>query len=222
MLLRPSRALLCLALLGACGPKVAPQGSAFDEDLDTRTREVSEQPAAEPPRPEAPPGKGLRSGTIERAKLIAVLDGGPGAFLRQLEVTPHMNGNRFIGWQLVQLLDRKGPLVDVDVVPGDVLLAVNGRTISRPDQLQSIWDSLRTANELRAQLWRGESKLELAFAIEPKVDPSTLPPPTVKPAPAPPNAKPPLPPVPAPKPEPAKPAPAKPEPTPTKVHAQLK
>ncbi|HEY5926631.1 MAG TPA: hypothetical protein VIV11_33320, partial [Kofleriaceae bacterium] len=212
------RALLCLALLGACGPKVAPQTGAFDEDLDTRTREVSEQPAAEAPRVEAPPGKGLRSGTIERAKLIAVLDGGPGAFLRQLEVTAHMDGNRFIGWQLVQLLDRKGPLVDVDVVPGDVLLAVNGRTISRPDQLQSVWDSLRTANELRAHIWRGESKLELAFAIEPKVDPSTLPPPSAtKPGPPPP---------PAPKQEPAKPAPpskstplappkpAKPEPTP--------
>ncbi len=168
---------LVAALLAACGPKVQMQGSAFDEDLETRTREPTQAPPVEPPRPEAPPGKGMRTGTIERAKLIAVLDSGPGAFLRQLEVTPRMEGNRFIGWQLVQLLDRKGPLIDVDVAPGDVLLAVNGRTISRPDQLQSVWDSLRYANELRAQLWRGDAKLELAFAIEPKVDPATVPPP---------------------------------------------
>lgn len=195
------RALLCCALLAACGPKVAPNSSAFDEDLPReRTAEAAPTPI-EQPRPEAPPGKGLRTGTIERAKLIAVLDGGPGAFLRQLEVTPRMDGNRFIGWQLVQLLDRQGPLIDVDVAPGDVLLAVNGRTISRPDQLQSVWDSLRTANELRAQLWRGDNKLELSFAIEPKVDPSTLPP---KPVAAP---------VPTPAPaEPAKPAPVKPGP----------
>jgi hypothetical protein len=173
------RALLCCAVLAACGPKVNVKGSAFDEDLESRTAETA-PPPVEQPRVEAPPGKGLRTGTIERAKLIAVLDGGPGAFLRQLEVTPRMENNRFVGWQLVQLLDRKGPLVDVDVVPGDVLLAVNGRTISRPDQLQSVWDSLRTANELRAQLWRGEAKLELAFAIEPKVDPSTVPPPATK------------------------------------------
>jgi hypothetical protein len=170
------RALLCCAVLAACGPKVQMKGNAFDEDLESRTTEPTATAPALPPRPEAPPGKGLRTGTIERAKLIAVLDGGPGAFLRQLEVTPRMDGNRFIGWQLVQLLDRKGPLVDVDVAPGDVLLAVNGRTISRPDQLQSVWDSLRTANELRAQLWRGDAKLELAFAIEPKVDPATIPP----------------------------------------------
>src|SRR5689334_17732811 len=38
----------------------------------------------------APPGKGLRTGTIARDRLIAVLDAGPAVFLRQFEVTPHM------------------------------------------------------------------------------------------------------------------------------------
>lgn len=169
------RVLLCCALLAACGPKVAPQ-TAFDEDLPQDRIAITEQaPPVEEQRPEAPPGKGLRTGTIERAKLLAVLDSGPGAFLRQLEVTARLEGERFVGWQLVQLLDKTGPLYDVDVLPGDVLLAVNGKTISRPDQLQSVWDSLRTANELRAQLWRGDAKLELAFAIEPKVDAAPAP-----------------------------------------------
>jgi S1-C subfamily serine protease len=80
-----------------------------------------------------------------------------------------MDGNRFVGWQLVQLLDRKGPLVGVDVVPGDVLLAVNGKPLSRPDQLQVVWDSLRTANAISAELWRGNAKLELSFTIDPPV-----------------------------------------------------
>jgi hypothetical protein len=188
--MRLSTALLAaLTTLAACGPKVAPSPSAFDEELPReRTTTTTEPVAAEPERPVAPPGKGLRTGTIDRAQLISVLDGGPGSFLRQMEVTARMDGNRFIGWQLVQLLDHTGPLHDVDVVPGDVLLAVNGKPLARPDQLQTVWDSLRTANELRAQLWRGDNKLELAFAIEPRVDPSTVPPPAVspaKPAPAP-------------------------------------
>ena len=167
-----------LVFLVACGPKVSTNPTPFDEDLP-RERAAPE-PAAEAapaeiapvdePRPEAPPGKGLRSGTIERAKLNAVLDAGPGKFLRQFEITPRMKGNRFVGWELVQVIDRGGALVDVDVVPGDVLLAVNGKPIARPDQLQAMWDSLRTANEVRAQLWRGNAKLELAFAIEPKVE----------------------------------------------------
>jgi type II secretory pathway component PulC len=112
----------------------------------------------------------MRTGTIARARLLAVLDAGPAKFLTTLEVTPRMRGDRFVGWQLVQLLDRDGVLVGVDVVPGDVLLAVNGQPLSRPDQLQTLWDSLRGANELVADLWRGAAKLQLRFAIEPKVD----------------------------------------------------
>lgn len=163
------RPALWLALaLAACGPKVDPKGP-LDDDLDRPAQPVAAAPVAEVARPEAPVGKGERTGTIARARLLAVLDGGPGAFLRQVDVAPHMDGNRFVGWQLVQLVDRTGPLVDVDVAPGDVLLAVNGKPLSRPDQLQTVWDSLRTANAITAQLWRGNAKFELQFAIDPPV-----------------------------------------------------
>ena len=154
----------------ACGPKVQPAKPESDVDLPSaRAKQPVEAQPAEAPvvaRAEAPPGKGLRSGTISRARLLAVLDAGPGTFLRQLEVMPKKNGERFVGWELVQVVDRQSPLVDVDLVVGDVLLAINGKPISRPDQLQTVWDSLRTANEVTASLWRGESQLTLAFKIE--------------------------------------------------------
>jgi S1-C subfamily serine protease len=140
---------------------------------DVEARDGAAPAAAPVPSDEqravAPPGKGLRSGTIERAHLIAVLDAGPGNFLRQLEVAPRLSGNQFVGWQLVQLLDHTGPLHDVDLIPGDVLLAVNGKPVSRPEQLQTVWDSLRSANEVVARLWRGDQKLELRFTVEPPV-----------------------------------------------------
>jgi len=69
----------------------------------------------------------------------------------------------------VQLLDPTGPLHDVDLVPGDVLLAINDQPVARPEQLQTVWDSLRSANAVVARLWRGDQKLELRFAIEPPV-----------------------------------------------------
>lgn len=166
------RAALLLALpLLACGPKVSPKMGVLDEDLGDKQVAQDGPAAAAPdaPRTEAPAGKGLRTGTITRDRLVAVLDAGPGAFLRQLEIAPQLNGERFVGWQLVQLLDRTGPLVDVDVVPGDVLLAINGQPLSRPDQLQTVWDSLRTANQVTAQLWRGKNQFSLEFAIEPKL-----------------------------------------------------
>lgn len=154
----------------ACAPKVTMQPTAFDEELPRTT--AAPAPAAEPApveRPAAPPGKGLREGTIARARLLAVLDAGAGAFLRQLELMPRLTGNRFVGWELVQLVDRDSPLRDLDLLPGDVLLAINGNPIARPDQLQTLWDSLRTANHVTAKLWRGDAQLTLAFAIEPAI-----------------------------------------------------
>ena len=165
------RAALLALLIAACGPKSEPKGpgTGFDEDLGAKPVATETAAPAEVVRPEAPAGKGERTGTIARAKLLAVLDGGPGNFLRQIEISPRMDGQRFVGWQLVQVVDHTGPLHDVDVAPGDVLLAINGKPLSRPDQLQTVWDGLRTANTLTAQLWRGNAKFELQFAIDPPV-----------------------------------------------------
>jgi hypothetical protein len=176
--------LLALAVVvaAACGPKPATAPRAPEDDLDRDLASRPEaaagapRPADDPrpadaprPPPAAAPGKGQRTGTIARARLVAVLDAGPGTFLRQLEVAPRMAGDRFVGWQLVQLLDRSGPLHEIDLAPGDVLLAVNGKPVARPEQLQVLWDSLRTANEVTAQLRRGDQPLELRFTVQPPV-----------------------------------------------------
>lgn len=163
------RAGLFVLVIAACGPKVSTAPRAPDNDLDVKPGAAVAAVVADEQRPVAPPGKGLRTGTIPRDRLVAVLDAGPGMFLRQFEVAPRMRGNQFVGWQLVQLLDRSGPLNDVDLVPGDVLLALNGKSLSRPEQLQTAWDSLRTANDVIAQMWRGDQKLELHFTIEPAI-----------------------------------------------------
>ena len=153
---------------GACGPAVSNLPRTLDDEAESRkSAPAAPAPVQEAPGPAAAEGKALRICTIARARLIAVLDAGPGMFLRQLEVSPRLAGNRFVGWQLVQLLDRSGSLHDIDVAPGDVLLAVNGRPLARPEQLQALWDSLRTANQVTAQLRRGDQPLELRFTVEP-------------------------------------------------------
>jgi type II secretory pathway component PulC len=162
---------LALMFVVACGPKVATKPITYDEDFGKAQQPAKPVDELTMERKVAPPGKGIRNGTIERARLVAVLDAGPGMFLRQFEVTARMNGERFVGWELVQLLGTDAnPLYDVDLVPGDVLLAINGKQISRPDQLQTVWDSLRTSNEVTADLWRGQQKLQLAFSVEPKLE----------------------------------------------------
>lgn len=173
---------LLVAALG-CAPKVHPAPVRFDEDLPADRAPAAASPeVAQVQLPDAPPGKGHRTGTIARDKLLAVLDAGPGTFLRQLEVSARLTGDRFVGWELIQLVDRGSPLYDVDLVPGDVLLAVNGQPVSRPDQLQAVWESLRTANAVTAKLWRGKTQLTLAFDVEPKVEPTAAARPGAKPA----------------------------------------
>ena len=160
-----------VAALAACGPAVAPKPVTFDEDLPRQQATPEAAPAPEVVnRPVAPPGKGLRNGSIPRDKLSAVLNGGPGRlFHDQIEINAMLDKDRFVGWQLVQFLDPNSPLHDADIQPGDVVLAVNGKPLSRPDQVYALWESLRTANEVTAQVWRGNGQLTLAFTIEPKL-----------------------------------------------------
>lgn len=163
-------ALFAVSMFAACAPRVSTDTRPFEPDLDTdASREAAPVDELTMERPVAPPGKGLRSGTIPRAQLVAVLDAGPAAFLRQFEVNAKLAGQRFVGWELVQLVGEDNPLYDVDLAPGDVLLTINGKTIARPDQLQTVWEGLRTSNEVVAELWRGKTKLTLQFAVEPKL-----------------------------------------------------
>src|SRR5215470_5401376 len=98
---------LLLTLVVACTPKVQPTApSVFDEDFAASKQTEAPVVVDMATRPEAPKGAGVRSGTIDRARMVAVLDAGVPSFLRQFEVSPHIENERFIGWQLVQLLDR--------------------------------------------------------------------------------------------------------------------
>jgi hypothetical protein len=173
----------------ACGPKVAVQPSPFEEDdpragpplASSRDREVDV--VQWETRAVAPTGPGIRTGTIDRTHLLAVLDAGPGQFLRQFEVTSALDNGDFVGWQLVQFLDEQSPLRELDLVQGDILIALNGSPLSRPDQLMKAWDALRTANLLTCDLLRGAMKFQIIFTIDPPV--GRVPPDLVQPTPPP-------------------------------------
>jgi hypothetical protein len=119
-------------------------------------------------RPIAPPGIGRRTGIIERATLLHVLDAGPGSLLRTIEVSPWFEGSRFLGWRLDQIVDAASPVADVDLVVGDIIVAINQRPIARPEHVMAIWKELRDADELVCQVWRGQAALDLRFSITPR------------------------------------------------------
>jgi hypothetical protein len=126
-------------------------------------------PAALAPRPPVPAGPARRSGAIERAALLRVLDAGPGNLLRGVEVSPWFEGQRFIGWRLEQIVDPGSPVLGVDLAVGDIVVAVNRRPLARPEHVMAIWQELRRADELVCLVWRGGGAFTLRFAIAPAV-----------------------------------------------------
>jgi len=165
---RLMRRLALALLLAGCAPKVHPEASPFENDDPRAGAPVEKEP---PPTweelPVAPPAPGVREGTIARAALNATLDAGPGALLRHLEVAAVLDGNRFVGWRLIALDPDDHSFDGVDLVPGDVLVAINGRSIAKPDELQAVWDLLRTAPAIVADLRRGDGKLQLHWTVAP-------------------------------------------------------
>jgi hypothetical protein len=173
--------------LAACGPKVkVADPSPFERDDPS----AGDPPPAAPrweELPPAPPGPGQRGGTIERSALIATLDAGPGQFLRGFEIAAELeNGRQFRGWRLVQLMPGETRFAGLDLAPGDVLVAINGQALSRPDQLHAVWESLRTADELVCDLERAGGRFQLTFAITPPLDAASQFPSAPAAAPAPP------------------------------------
>jgi type II secretory pathway component PulC len=93
-----------------------------------------------------------------------VLEAGPGRLLARVDVKASVTGGRFIGWEVV-----RNPWDDVDLVAGDVILSVNGRTLEHPLELKVLWDDLRKANAIAVEVDRKGEKLRLDFTIVPAV-----------------------------------------------------
>ena len=155
-------ALAIAVALGACGgpgpdPAAPDDGRLLDlEDPETTGRAAPDRADAET----APAAPRRREGTIARADLDRVLDAGPGRFLARVEVKARSSEGRFTGWEVV-----RSPWAHVDLQPGDVVLRVNGRSLEHPLELKLLWEDLRRAPAIEAQVERGGERFALRFTI---------------------------------------------------------
>ena len=101
---------------------------------------------------------------IQRVALEEVLDAGLGAFLGRVTTEPSLDGNHFVGFRLVALRDA-ALFENVDLQPGDVIVAVNGQSIERPEQAFTAWTSLRVASEITLAVMRDGQRRDLRFPI---------------------------------------------------------
>jgi hypothetical protein len=144
--------------LAACGAHAPPADPVTEEVEDPNAARTAATETARNAKSTPTP----HGGQIARVDLNRVLDAGPGAFLARTEVKARVVKGQWTGWQVV-----RSPYAQIDLVPGDVVLAVNGRTLEHPVDLERLWRDLRAANTIAVDVDRGGRRFALRFAVVP-------------------------------------------------------
>ena len=124
--------------------------------------------AVEPSVANASAGTALPApaGMIRRSDVRQALSAGLGTFLQRVSFDvdhPVFRDHKFVGFRITEL---KGPgWTGIDLKPGDVVTAVNGFTIERPEQAQQAFLSLAVASELRVDYERDGQPRSLRLGI---------------------------------------------------------
>jgi S1-C subfamily serine protease len=118
----------------------------------------TETPAPARAKPELP------TGSLGRTEVVELVDEGLGSFLQRVSLEPSLEKGRFQGFRIVSLQPADF-WSQVDLQAGDVVTQVNGKSIEVPESAFEIFESLRTAAELRVWLVRDGKPKELVFPI---------------------------------------------------------
>ena len=151
---KPTTTILLAALAIGCGA-TASQTEIVETDISTQI----ESTASEVPVAATPPG------TIARGQLDELLAGGPAPILALVETEPYRERGRFVGFRIVAF--PQGDPTGIDLRAGDVILAVNGHRIERPEHYFEVFEALKTAEQLSFDLKRDGAKQQLVYPIVP-------------------------------------------------------
>ncbi len=157
---RRADALLFCALLGACS---APQTHSRQQPTIVQNQETPSMTASGENHPL--PDSALSS-SLPREVLLQILGRSAGDFLRLVEVEPATDDeSSFVGWR-IQRLTGSSPPAWLDVQEGDIVIAINGMPVERPEDAQRIWEAMRVASEIRIDLTRGDEARIVRIPIQ--------------------------------------------------------
>lgn len=103
-------------------------------------------------------------GSLERAEVERTVDAGLGTFLQRMSVEPVVQNDKFVGFRLTRIQDgtiRKG----IDVQQGDIVTHANRRSLEGETDAFEIFQSLKTAPELRLSVVRNGQPREVVIPI---------------------------------------------------------
>jgi type II secretory pathway component PulC len=116
---------------------------------------------------ERPLARDVNAGVISREALRAQLALGIGRFLQQVRTEPALAKGQWKGWRLLTLFPNHASVQVRVLRAGDTVLRVNGRSIERPEEFKSIWDSLGDASQLVLDIERDGKPSTLRYTIAP-------------------------------------------------------
>lgn len=165
---RPRAALVGESVCGAKLVRVGPEGVTLEED--GARREVSLAGSALPlPAPATPPAAptpdapGVR--TLARAEVERRLSQEIPRILAETTLLPVSEEGRVTGFALTRL--PEGSLLsEAGLLPGDVLLEVNGTPIDSLATLAGLFARLRGESEIQASILRGGSPVALTVRLK--------------------------------------------------------
>lgn len=181
------RGLAVLALLVACSgaqerEELQPPGTS-PTPLEPQARDRTHHARASGARP-MPAEDGNGSLYVPRASLDRVLAAGPGRLLQDVPIEPvFAAGHKFAGFRIVSLFRDDPRVLRFGILPGDVLLAVNGQRIVTPGDLMAAFDHMHRADQLEVSVLRAGTAKTFRFPVLPPLHEPPLP--AVAPQPSP-------------------------------------
>jgi hypothetical protein len=166
----PHRLSLALPfLLAACA--TSQQVSDMPPLGEQPTPMVQPAPAPVPapaPKPEPATCTAFaKPGVLKRSAVVRVVDAGIGQWLAGgAEVQRKIVKTKFQGWEIRRLYPGDPCYKEVDLRPQDVVTALNGKSVERPEQAFDVLTALRTAPALTVDYLRDGQPKKLTFPIE--------------------------------------------------------
>jgi type II secretory pathway component PulC len=128
--------------------------------------------AAPPPVDDADPGVAPLAAdrpprTIYRVELDRALARGPGWLLGQLDPEPVRQGGRFVGWRIDAVFPDAPDVCPpgCDLLPGDVILAVQGDPLQTPQALEALIARLDALSALEIDRVRDGTKEHVVYTV---------------------------------------------------------
>lgn len=114
----------------------------------------------------------LPPGSIAADVIARFHAAGPQALLRALETEPARAEGKVLGYRVVSIAPGAAFLRRAQILPGDIILRVNGTSIITPDGFMKVWTDLPKATAIDLSLLRGTESINRHWDVIPSPAPS--------------------------------------------------